>query len=429
MKKKIIILLCLLLGLSWYMSISEVINNPKKIAAHMEKAAELEAKGIYVDAITEYEQALEYQPENVDISLKMADAYLKTGNSKKFQTICKEYAERNQKDMKALDHLMEYYIELDNQVSAVKYLNDFISLYPENENAQKWMLELKGSYTKLFCNYDELSEIGNGTMIVKKKELYGVTDSKGTELLPPTYEELYPFSKDGLALAKLDGIYIYIDTEGQRRLVPENIDPKRGMLTNKRGIAYSEGKYGYQDENLVSVTAYEWDALSLIEEGVGAGKKNGKWALVDKNGEEKTEYIYDDVLCDENGFCSIQQRIFVKEQNYYHMVDKKGKAIGELKLDTARPFSEGIYAAVCIDGKWGFADNEGNLVIECIYDDAKSFSYGFAAVCLEDRWGYIDESGYMVIEPQFKNVTEISEEGTAAVFDEEWELIQLSVFL
>lgn len=429
MKKKIIILLCFLLGLSWYTAIYEAVSNPKKVAAHIEAAEELEAKGIYVDAISEYEQALAYEPENVDISLKMADAYLATGNSKKFQTICKECAENNQKDTKALDHLMDYYIALDNQVKAVKYLNDFIAIYPKNENANKWMLELKGSYTYLFCNYDELSEITNNTMVVKKDELYGLADGKGTEMIAAVYEELYPFSEEGFALAKLDNSYIYIDTNGQRRLIAENIDPTRAMIANNRAIVYMNGKYGYRDEKLEPVTECEWDALSLIEEGIGAGEKNGKWALLDKNGEEKSEYIYDDVICDNHGFCSKRQRIFVKEQKYYHMIDKKGKAIGDLKLEMAYPFAEGAYAAVCIDGKWGFADTEGNLVIECIYDDARSFSYGFAAVCIEEQWGYIDENGHMVIEPQFQSVTAISKEGTAAVLAEEWELIQLSVFL
>ena len=47
-----------MLGLSWYTAVSEAVNNPKKVQEHLQKAAELEEKGIYVDAVTEYEQAL-----------------------------------------------------------------------------------------------------------------------------------------------------------------------------------------------------------------------------------------------------------------------------------------------------------------------------------------------------------------------------------
>lgn len=429
MKKKIMILLCVLLGLSWYTAVSEAVNNPKRVAEYLETAAALEAQEIYVDAITEYEQALEIQPDDVEINIKMADAYLRTGNSKKFQLICKEYAEKNQNDTSALNHLMEYYLENDNQVSAVKYLNDFLESYPENENAQKWMLQLKGSYTKLYARFDELFEITHSLMVVKKDNVYGVTDSKGMMVLDPIYEELYPFSEDGLALAKEEGIYIYIDSDGQRRLLPETKYTDLGMMLNDRTVAAENGKYGYLDEKFQPVTEFQWEALTLIENGIGAGKLNGKWALLDKKGETKTEYIYEDVLMDAYGGCSKQQRIFVKQQNVYHMIDKKGELVGDLQFENARPFANGVYAAVCIDGKWGFVDEDGILVIECTYDDAQSFNNGFAAVCVNGQWGYVDESGHLVIEPQFKQATAISEEGTAAVLKDQWELIQLSVFL
>ena len=63
MKKYIIILFLGLLGLSWYSAVSDAVNDPKELEAHLEKAEELENKGIYVDAVNEYEAALEYAPD------------------------------------------------------------------------------------------------------------------------------------------------------------------------------------------------------------------------------------------------------------------------------------------------------------------------------------------------------------------------------
>lgn len=429
MKKKLIILLCVLLGLSWYTAISETINNPKKMAAHLEAAASYEAQGIYVDAVTEYEQALTYRPDDVEISLKMANAYLQMGNSSKFESICQNYAEGNQKDTTAMDCLMNYYSENEYSVDAVKYLNDFLADYPENENAQKWMLKFKGSFTYLYGEYSEKPKIANDNMIFEKNEKYGVSDRKGKKILEPIYEEMYPFSKDGYALVKTEGVYSYIDIDGQRRLLAEKDYTDLGMLQNKRTVAALNGKFAYLDENLKPVTEFAWDALTLIEEGMGAGQKNGKWAIINKKGEAQTEYIYEDVSVDEYGFCSIKQRIFVKEQGSYKMLNKKLENVGDLKFDAARPFGDGSYAAVCMNGKWGFVNEDGELVIECVYDDAQSFSNGFAAVCVGGKWGYIDESGYMAIEPQFIDAMGVSKEGVAAVLNETWQLIQLSVFL
>ena len=76
-----------LLGLSWYTAVSEAVNRPKQAKEHMKRAAELEEKEIYVDAAAEYEQALEYEPDNVETYIRMARAYIKSGNTKKITDI------------------------------------------------------------------------------------------------------------------------------------------------------------------------------------------------------------------------------------------------------------------------------------------------------------------------------------------------------
>ena len=53
-------------------------------------------------------------------------------------------------------------------------------------------------------------------------------------------------------------------------------------------------------------------------------------------------------------------------------------------------------------GKYGFADKQGNLVVECKYDKAYEFNkYGFAAVEKDGKWGVLDEQGNEVIAPIF----------------------------
>lgn len=222
MKKNLILVFCVLLGLAWFTAISETVNNPRKVEEHLAKAAELEAQGIYVDAIEEYEGALEYEPDNIEISLKMANAYLQMGSSKKFVNICKKTAEASQKDTKALEVLMNYYIEKNEQASAVKYLNEFTEKYPKNEAAEQWLTQLKGSYEILFCNYKELSAIYNKSMVIKEEEQYGLADGRGQELLAAEYEEAHPYSKDGLALVRREGKYIYVDRDGHTRLAAED---------------------------------------------------------------------------------------------------------------------------------------------------------------------------------------------------------------
>jgi len=61
---------------------------------------------------------------------------------------------------------------------------------------------------------------------------------------------------------------------------------------------------------------------------------------------------------------------------------------------------EGLLA-IKQDGKWGFADRDGRIIIRPAYDLADIFSEGRAAICLNRRWGYIDRKGEMIVKPVF----------------------------
>lgn len=60
-------------------------------------------------------------------------------------------------------------------------------------------------------------------------------------------------------------------------------------------------------------------------------------------------------------------------------------------------FSEGL-AAVCSDGRWGYANADGKLVIEPAYDAAGRFSYGLAPVSKDGKNFYIDVTGEKAID-------------------------------
>ena len=55
------------------------------------------------------------------------------------------------------------------------------------------------------------------------------------------------------------------------------------------------------------------------------------------------------------------------------------------------------------DGKYGYTDKDGNVVVDYIYDEAQEQNkYGFAAVKKGDLWGAIDLEGKEVVEPKYK---------------------------
>nr|MBA3352760.1 WG repeat-containing protein [Blastocatellia bacterium] len=63
-------------------------------------------------------------------------------------------------------------------------------------------------------------------------------------------------------------------------------------------------------------------------------------------------------------------------------------------------FYEGL-ASVKKDGKYGFIDTSGKLVIAPAFDKAGVFSRGLAAVIMDGNVGYINKKGELVIKAIF----------------------------
>ena len=52
------------------------------------------------------------------------------------------------------------------------------------------------------------------------------------------------------------------------------------------------------------------------------------------------------------------------------------------------------------NGKYGFVDKQGNVVVDYQYDDAtEQNDYGFAGIKKDGKWGSIDGKGTIVQEP------------------------------
>ena len=78
---------------------------------------------------------------------------------------------------------------------------------------------------------------------------------------------------------------------------------------------------------------------------------------------------------------------------YYGFIDINNNVVIEAdKYELAMSFSEG-YAAVMLNGKYGYINKSGEMVIKPQYDAATSFEDGIARVKYDGKWGSIDNKG------------------------------------
>ncbi len=111
----------------------------------------------------------------------------------------------------------------------------------------------------------------------------------------------------------------------------------------------------------------------------------------------------------------VESQLFrIKENGKYGYIDHSGNVVITPQFEEANHFSEGI-AMVKTRNKWGYIDKNGQYVINPQFDDRFYFSEGLAPVKLGDKWGYINKVGEFIIDPQFESVS-IFSEGLAAVW-------------
>ena len=105
-------------------------------------------------------------------------------------------------------------------------------------------------------------------------------------------------------------------------------------------------------------------------------------------------------------------------------VDSAGTLVIKLQFDDAMEFSEG-FAAVSVGNKWGYIDKTGAFVVSPQFDKAGPLSEALAAVAVADKLGFVDRTGHFVVPPRFRAPSFLSfirfTEGLAAVpMSEKW---------
>jgi hypothetical protein len=84
-----------------------------------------------------------------------------------------------------------------------------------------------------------------------------------------------------------------------------------------------------------------------------------------------------------------------------------------MQYELVSEFSEGL-AGIYVQGKWGFINNKGEIVIQPRFNNVGFFKSGFASASENELYGYINKKGQYAIPPKFNYANSFSE-GLAGV--------------
>ena len=96
--------------------------------------------------------------------------------------------------------------------------------------------------------------------------------------------------------------------------------------------------------------------------------------------------------------------------------------IKDIDYAKVRHFSQG-HSAFQENGKWGFINTAGEVVVEPQYDECHDYHNGYAAVKVNGKWGYIDIKHNLVIAPEFQDVEDFKNDLAIVIRDGKWGVI------
>ena len=430
MKKSLTLGMAVLLVLAWYVTVSSWLGNGTRYENCLAEAKRLEGKELYLDAITQYEEAMTLKSPTLEVELLIAEDYRAMGDSKGYTNKLNNIISAYGPEERAVTLLCDYYKENYSQERLMRALVSLREKYPDDKLVEEYYNTIKGLYREKYMSMQDIGEYHGKYAVYVQNGKKGLLDTNGDVVVEAVYDDIaYNGNNDDWITVKDGESYYFINKKGYKVQEPDESYEYLGILSQKRVVAKKAGKYGYLNENMKEQIAFVYDDATVFKEDLAAVKQGEKWALINRKGELKTEFIYDEVAINSIGACSVGGVVWVRQGDGWFLINDAGETIGTEVYDEVRAFETDGYCAVCKYERWGFVDQQGNLVIECNYQDAKSFANDFAPVKRGGLWGYIDTENYLAIACDFEDARQINNKMTAPVSHQgSWTLIELQAF-
>lgn len=353
---------------------------------------------LYVRAAARYVEALRYQTAySAEAETRLLEIYKEGEMWEEYYSALRERAAGEKAAAQEYVILAQYYLNAGSTGSAIAYLKQGRSLFPEDQE----LIDLDESIRYEYA----VSSAGCEAAGIPSEDYYipafdgekwGYILDDGGTAIDFQYEEATRFSGN-YAVVKLDGVYTLIDKDGYWNAVDKNGLDEVRSLYKTRIVGVKDGKCGIYTNTFEPVGTETYENIYPSPNGLFFVQRNGKWALLDGNGKAITDFIFTDVVPNSRGEAFYLDYAVVADEKGYYLANPAGEAWFEARFSKAKGIEGGLVAVCGQSGEWGFIDETGALVVECQYEDALSFSSRLGAVKYAGKWGYVNEYNTMVI--------------------------------
>lgn len=269
----------------------------------------------------------------------------------------------------------------------------------------------------------------SNTLTLEKTKRYGVATLDGKIIIKVEFAQIdstgkyiYATDVDGNVTAyekngesaKIDSNIYIVETESENYQIKiDNLQGSTYSILNKNGEQITTQKYTYinylyDNYFIVSITGGRVGVINDKEEQIieiqydSIEKVEGTNYIITKLSENNSTQVYDKNF---KQLCEMTNAIVHKEENYlkvYNETETKYFDLEGNEKQNVEILSNNQIYAKSKDGKWGFVDRTGNVIVDYIYDKATDLNfYGYAGIKLDGKWGVVNAKGEVIVKPTY----------------------------
>ena len=267
-----------------------------------------------------------------------------------------------------------------------EYKSEYIIVNTEN----KYGLISTSGTVLIEAKYDQVKYIGSSHLFaVKESETWKLFDTEAKKIvIEDKYKNIVEAKSENIIVVNEDGKYGVLNKDYTEKIKPQYEDLKYAFSIYY--IAKKDGKYGIINSENETVIEFEYKRMIYVENGgfIEADKTDTETVIFDNNLGQKIVGIVSDINT-EKGYIKVYTN---NEYKYYNFKLEEKKSSDLLTANTLFLSKK--------DGKYGFIDKSGNVVVDYIYEDGTEQNVqGYAAVKKDGVWGSINKAGVISKEP------------------------------
>lgn len=343
-------------------------------------------KELFVDVV---DSVANYKGDvTVELLHFKAKAYEGLKQTDEAMAVYEQIVQKFPNDKLAYEKLLTYY-ERDYPRKYIRLLNDMKKIFPKEagESLTAYALEFQKTYVpakRLFNSYGDY-------VVFEYDGKYGIMTKEMDIIVEAQFDKLFDYSEDtGFFGAVKDGKAFYVDEQGYKREVPDITYQELGYQIDGVAVAKKDGKYGYVDYKLNELSEFIYEDVTAFRKGFAAVKEDGKWYFINDKFKKITNEAYDTVLMDRNRVMNMFDVTWVKKDNRWQLLDNQLKEITIPMVKQVKLFISNEPTAVEFENGWGYLTTSGKMINQERFLSANPFHLGKAFVQVENgKWQVI----------------------------------------